>query len=98
MRRADTDAILRAVERVRAGATVKAATHAEGLAHYSTVARACHRLGVSVRGRGRPRVHSDETVTAVVACVRAGEPVERVARACGMGVRTLYTRMEEHRA
>ena len=53
------------------------------------------RLGVSVRGRGPPRVHRDETVTAVVACVRAGEPVERVARACGMGVRTLYTRMEE---
>ena len=47
-------AVLRAVERVRNGETALAAARAEGVDN-SGVGRACKRLGVPMRGRGRPR-------------------------------------------
>lgn len=89
MRRSDPAAVLRAVERIRAGETLSAALDAERLPHRSTLSRACARQGVAVRPRGRPAIAA-ETLAAAVQRVVGGERVADVAQSLGIGEGTLH--------
>jgi hypothetical protein len=90
-----TPAVARAVERVRNGDTVSAASLAEGC-DASGVARSCRAAGVTVLPRGRPRAKGADA--AALRVLGSGERVAVAARSEGVAARTVYKRVQEMRA
>lgn len=85
-------ATLRAVERVRLGATLTEAARAEGV-HISSVWRAAKRRDVPMRKRGRP-ARDPAAVERAVARVLRGESVSAAARAEGTPHSTVAERVK----
>lgn len=83
-------AMARAVERVRSGETAQAAARAEGVDN-SRLGRVCKRLGVPMRGRGKP-LRDPAALARAVKRVLAGESAHVAAAAEGATRSTV----EEH--
>lgn len=90
-----TPEVTRAMERVRNGESLVAASRAEGC-DPSGVSRACHAAGIRVAPRGRPRVKGAED--AALCVLTNGERVKVAAEREGVTPRTVYKRVAEMRA
>lgn len=89
-----TPEVARAMERVRNGETVSAASLAEKC-DASGLARACRAEGIPVLPRGRPRAKGADA--AAMRVLGSGEKVADAARAEGVAPRTVYKRVMEMR-
>lgn len=89
-------AMARTVERVRSGETAQAAARAEGVDN-SRLGRVCKRLGVPMRGRGKP-LRDPAAVERAVNLVLRGKSVNGAACATGASRWTVQDRVNRARA